>query len=186
MTFQSDLTSSPSAALEHAGMAHAIRRGVALIASGIILSIHPILSAPASADPDQPFRDFYGTWSGTGSAVFSDGKRERLRCTAYYTGADSLLKLAIRCASPSNKIEMRADVSASGSAIKGHWEERTYNAEGDGNGRIIDNKLNMKISGTVEGELVVTTDKTEQLVSVNTTGTALQGVHLKLKRRSSS
>ena len=92
------------------------------------------------------------------------------------------MKLAIRCASPSNKIEMRAALTANSETVTGEWEERTFNAAGIGTGRIADNSLNLKISGGVEGELAVSTDGDDQLVSVKSEGTALTGVNLKLKR----
>lgn len=149
--------------------------------AGIGLALAAGMSA-ARAGPGQQFRDFYGTWRGGGSALFSDGKRERLRCTAYYSGGTGVLKLAIRCASPSNKIEMRAALTANSETVTGEWEERTFNAAGIGTGRIADNSLNLKISGGVEGELAVSTDGDDQLVSVKSEGTALTGVNLKLKR----
>ena len=51
---------------------------------------------------------------------------------AFYTTKDdgAGLGLAIRCASTSNKIELRATLIYSGGKISGKWEERQFNAGG--------------------------------------------------------
>lgn len=139
----------------------------------------------SAAAAKNPFSNFYGTWGGSGSAIFSKGSRESLRCTAYYTGKAPTLKLAIRCASPSNKIELRANLRANGDRVTGSWEERSFNATGDGNGTLKGDELNVTISGGITGQLIVSTGAKDQLVSLKSSGTALDSVNLRLKRRSS-
>lgn len=161
-------------------------RSVALgvVASIIAACLVPLGWTASIADTDNPFANFYGTWGGSGSAIFSQGKRESLRCTAYYTGDKPTLKLAIRCASSSNKIELRANLTADGNRVTGQWEERSYNATGDGSGSLNGNDLKVTISGGVTGQLIVSTGDKDQLVSLKSSGTALDSVNLRLKRRS--
>ena len=41
------------------------------------------------------------------------------------------LTLTIRCQSPSNKIDMKSDISYEGGRLSGHWSERNFGLEGD-------------------------------------------------------
>lgn len=141
-----------------------------------------IAAAPAGAAG--PFDAFYGTWSGSGNAIFTNGARESLMCKGYYSGEKSGLKLALRCASPSNRIDMRASLSGGdGSAITGTWEERTFNAEGSVSGKLNDNRLTAQLAGGISGTLTLSLARDTQLVSIDSHGTTFSGVKLKLKRR---
>src|SRR5690606_25723094 len=97
------------------------------------------LLAP-SAEAASPFKTLQGSWSGTGQIQFEGGQSERLRCNAYYTnsGGGDVLGLAIRCASASNKIEVRGRLNYNGGTVTGTWEERTFNASGTATGRASD------------------------------------------------
>ena len=55
-----------------------------------------------------------GFWIGPGRIEFDAGTSEALLCKAYYTTADQTNRLSIvlRCASPSQKIELRAQLVA--------------------------------------------------------------------------
>ncbi len=146
----------------------------------LVVTLVASLASPASADP---FNDFYGTWSGRGNAIFNGSAREALACKAYYTGKDSDLKLALRCASPSNKIDMRAALKGKGQTVTGTWEERTFNTEGSVAGSVTDKQLKVELSGGITGTLVLSLGADSQLLSLNAEGGTLTGVHLKLKRR---
>jgi len=146
----------------------------------ILLGMLLSLATPASAGP---FNDFYGTWSGRGNAIFNGGAREALACKAYYTGQDSNLKLALRCASPSNKIDMRAALTDTGKVVTGTWEERTFNSQGSISGSVTNTQLKVKLAGGITGTLILSLGPDSQLVSLNTDGGTLSGVHLKLKRK---
>jgi hypothetical protein len=124
-----------------------------------------------------------GSWSGNGQVVVDQGKREQISCRAYYTaksaGAD--LALAIRCASSSYKIEMRATLSQQNGQVTGQWEERTFNAAGAVSGRATDG-LNLAISGAVSGTMSVTSSEASQRIEIKTVGTGLSGVTISLAR----
>ena len=66
------------------------------------------------ADTGNPFDVLLGSWRGGGQMELSEGKTERLKCNAYYTGGGSRLGVAIRCQSEISKIEFRSKLSQSG------------------------------------------------------------------------
>ena len=113
------------------------------------------------------------------------GNSETLRCHAYYTPKPTgvELGLAIRCASASNKIELRAQLQATGTRVSGRWEERTYNASGDVSGSAQAGRLSLLIDGgAFKGSMAVRTNGASQTVSIKTEGIALQGVSIDLSR----
>ena len=133
-----------------------------------------------------PFKKLAGTWSGGGSVRLTDGKKERIKCRAYYTNkATNKLGLAIRCATPSGKIEMRAKLNYNGGSVSGTWEERTYNAEGALSGSASSSNLTMNISGALQGTITISISGSSQRISIATTGGGLANVNISLRRRSS-
>jgi len=147
------------------------------------LVVGGIMAAPAAAEG--PFSGLSGTWRGAAKVQLQSGSSETLKCYAYYTpkatGAE--LGLAIRCASAGNKIELRAQLQATGSKVSGRWEERTYNATGDVTGSVQAGRLTLFIDGgAFKGSMAVRTNGTSQTVSIKTNGIALQGVNIDLSR----
>ncbi len=137
------------------------------------------------AEAASPFAELDGAWSGSGRIRLEDGKSEVLKCKAYYLpksgGAE--LGLALRCASASNKIELRANLASSGSRVSGSWEERTFNASGSVSGHASDNRIDLSIDGGgFNGSMAVTTTGRSQVISVSTNGIALRGVNVNLQR----
>lgn len=117
--------------------------------------------------------------------MLEGGRREDIRCNAYYTPRDggAGIGLAIRCASPDYKIELRSQLVHDGKQVKGSWEERTFNAAGDVTGRASQNQIQLQISGgAVNGSMSVSTSGSNQTVLITTTGSTLQGVSIKLHR----
>jgi hypothetical protein len=147
------------------------------------LLVSALLAAPAAADG--PFSAIGGTWHGTGHILLEGGRKEGIRCNAYYTpkSGGSAIGLAIRCASPDYKIELRSQLKQEGKQITGAWEERTFNAAGDVTGRASSNDIELKISGgAVTGSMSVSTNGSNQTVLISTTGSTLQGVTIRLQR----
>ncbi len=138
-----------------------------------------------SAAANGPFSGLTGTWRGAAEIRLQSGNAETLKCFAYYNpkGAGDELGLAIRCASASNKIELRAQLTAAGGKVSGRWEERTYNAAGDVTGSAHDGRLTLTIDGgAFKGSMSVRTSGTNQTVSIKTEGIALLGVNINLSR----
>ena len=144
-----------------------------------------MLVAGVGAEAASPFADLNGSWSGSGRIRLEDGKSEGLKCKAYYLpkGGGTELGLALRCASASNKIELRANLASTGNRVSGSWEERTFNASGNVTGHASDNRINLSIvGGGFNGSMAVTTTGRSQVISVSTQGIALRGVNVNLER----
>ncbi|HXG79997.1 MAG TPA: hypothetical protein VNJ31_11765, partial [Methyloceanibacter sp.] len=129
-----------------------------------------------------PFDVLLGSWRGSGQIRLTDGRTERLKCNAYYTGGGSQLGMAIRCQSESSNVEIRSKLSQSGSRITGTWEERTFNAAGTASGQASGNKMTLQISGGVSGTMRVSYSGSRQSVAISTQGIALQSVTIDLTR----
>lgn len=142
------------------------------------------LAVPATANP---LNGYVGTWSGSGSVKLDSGKSERINCKAYYTsrsdGPD--LNVAIRCANPSSKIEMRAGLTYSAGTVSGVWEERTYNATGAVSGTASKASIKLAIDGAIRGSMSVTLNQNRQSVTISTagSGSGLSAVSINLRRQ---
>src|SRR5215469_14220638 len=134
------------------------------------------------ADTGNSFDVLLGSWRGGGQMELSEGKTERLKCNAYYTGGGSQLGMAIRCQSESSNVEIRSKLSQSGGRITGTWEERTFNAEGNASGQATNGKITLSISGSVIGSMQVSYSASRQSVSISTQNIALKSVSIDLTR----
>jgi hypothetical protein len=141
-------------------------------------------TAPATAASDNPFLTLAGTWSGSGTARFDNGKTESLRCRGYYTnnGNPHNLGLSIRCANASSKIELRASLVDTNGSITGSWEERTYNQSGTVTGRATANRMTLAISGGINGSMTVAISGGRHSVTVATSGPSFKGVNISMSR----
>lgn len=156
------------------------RAGCTFAVAGMLTSFGGI-----PADADTPFSALNGTWSGSGQIRFSSGDAEALKCKAYYTPKDAgaNLGLALRCASQSNKIELRANLNYDGGKVAGNWEERTFNAAGDVNGQASANKISLSIKGGgFSGSMSVGTTGSKQTVVIQTEGIGMKSVNINLSR----
>lgn len=154
--------------------------GVLMSASlGLVALVQPALA--------NPLNGYVGTWSGSGSVKLDSGESERIDCRAYYTspqdGTD--LNVAIRCANPSNKIEMRAGLIYSSGVVSGTWEERTFNATGAVTGTANNASIKLTINGAITGSMSVSLSDDRQNVSISTagSGSGLSAVKISLKRQ---
>jgi hypothetical protein len=141
-----------------------------------------LLAPVAAADAGTPFDTLLGSWRGSGQIELDQGRRERLKCNAYYTGGGSQLRMAILCQSESSNVQIRSALSESGGRISGTWEERTYNAQGNASGQVSNGKLSLSISGGVTGTMIVTFTSSRQSVAITTQGVALKSVSIDLTR----
>jgi len=100
-----------------------IQRWFAKIAAAAAL----VFIMTAQAHAQSPLAGLSGSWSGSGSIQLANGKRERMRCRAYYTARDggNNLGMAIRCAAPGYKIELRSRLRYSSGRVSGSWNETT-------------------------------------------------------------
>lgn len=144
-----------------------------------------LLFAATAARAASPFEILRGTWSGSGNVQFEGGQSERLRCNAYYTnsGGGDVLGLAIRCASASNRIEIRGRLNYNNGNVSGTWEERTFNASGTATGRASDSRVSLRLAGTIPGTMNVTVSRTRQSVTISSQGSGFRAVRIGLRRR---
>lgn len=151
---------------------------------GLALATILALTTAGHAAADNPFPTLAGTWSGAGTAKLEGGKTESLRCKGYYTNdsGGAALGLSIRCANASAKVELRANLNYSNGIVSGDWEERTYNQSGKVNGKANGDRINLAISGGIEGSLNVSVGGRRHSVSVRTGGSALQGINISMSR----
>jgi len=137
-------------------------------------------ATPSAADA---LAGLSGSWSGAGQFRLQDGRSESLRCSANYLPKRQALGLSLRCASSSNRIELRANLVSRGSRVSGTWEERSYNVSGNVSGIGAGNSLRLGINGGgLAGSMVVTTVGGSQSISVRTDGAALRGINIRLRR----
>ncbi|HEY7552981.1 MAG TPA: hypothetical protein VH913_26105 [Hyphomicrobiaceae bacterium] len=143
-----------------------------------------LLAASGSAQAATAFAGLAGSWSGSGHIRLENGRREAIRCSASYVprSGGTALGLSLRCASPSGRVELRANLHSRGNRVFGSWEERSYNVAGDVSGLATGNNLRLHFGGSLSGAMVVTTSGDAQSISVRTDASALQGVNVSLRR----
>lgn len=143
-----------------------------------------LATLPVDAEAASPFRQLAGTWKGAGQIMLSSGARERLSCRGYYTsrGTGNTLSLAIRCASPSYRIEMRSSLAYNSGRVVGRWEERTFNAAGTVRGVASANRLNLAFGGSISGSMSVALRGSSHSVNISTPGAGFSGIAITLSR----
>jgi hypothetical protein len=143
---------------------------------------------PVSAEPQDVFGPMSGFWIGPGRIEFDAGTSEALLCKAYYTTPHQTdrLSIVLRCASPSQKIELRAQLVAHGPNLTGTWEERTYNVSGTVTGQATDQQISLSIDGGgFTATMQVIQDGGQQSVSITTQGVGFKKVNVSLTRSAS-
>jgi hypothetical protein len=161
-----------------------------MVAKGVAwqLALAIVVAATAfagAARADSPFSALNGSWAGAGQIRLEGGSTESLKCRAYYTSKDDGdgLGLAIRCASASNKIELRANLNYERGKISGNWEERQFNAAGSVTGQASASRFNLAITGGgFSGSMSVSVNGSSQSVSIQTNGIGLKAVNINLSR----
>jgi len=153
---------------------------------GLVIALAALTLTPAevsNARAKNPFDSLLGTWTGSGELVLQGGQWESIKCNAYYTGGGSKLRLAVRCASSSYRVEIRSKLTRAGDKVSGTWEERTYNAAGSVSGRTLGDRLRLSISNSgFSGSMSVSYGGPEQLVRISTAGINLKSVDMTLSR----
>lgn len=152
------------------------------VPSAVALALLVSAALPASAGQFSPIA---GSWTGTGKVHLAGGKSEAIKCNAYYIAkaGGAGLSMAIRCASASNKIDMRANLESSGSGVSGSWEERQFNAAGTVSGSNKDGNLALSITGGgFSGSMTVKLEGKNQDVSISTQGVGFTGVKILLAK----
>ncbi len=147
-----------------------------------ICSLAPFVSAQIAAA--SPLGSLLGSWSGTGRLELRSGKVERIKCNAYNRQDKGELRLAMRCATPAYKVELRSKLRTSGGRLSGVWQERTHNAEGRAKGQFSDGRLDLAIlGGGFTGSMEIAFASEVQVIKIKTLGINLKSLHIDLRKR---
>ena len=157
---------------------------LAVFAPLIVVPAVAVTSHTAFAKPSV-FERIKGTWRGGGRIKLAGGRTRRISCRAYYTvrRTGRGLGLAIRCASSSNRIEIRASLTNNNGRLSGRWEERNFNASGSVSGSAKAGRINMRVSGSLNGSMRISFGRSQQSVQISTSTAELRGVSISLRRR---
>lgn len=138
------------------------------------------VSNAAFAQAATPFSQLAGNWHGGGSVKYNDGSNEHLSCRGTYSqkSGGTELTLTIRCQSPSNKIDMKSNISYEGGRLSGHWSERNFGLEGDVAGSSNASKFSVQISGQLQGSMTVAVNGASHNVSISTAGPGFKSVSI--------
>ncbi len=130
------------------------------------------------------FNSLSGAWRGSGRLNLAGGKSERLSCRAYYNpkSGGSQLGMAVRCASPSYKFELRAQLSLSGNRVSGSWEERNFNVAGSASGTLRPGRMSLVATGSVQAGITVSYSGRSQSVSMRGNIGSFRGISLSFRK----
>lgn len=162
---------------------HIRARRIGVFAIGVLAAT--AFASLGAAAPEAVFASYEGSWAGAGRITLSNGNVESLRCKGYYTPKDhgKNLGLAVRCASASNSLDLRAALSATGDTVSGTWEERTFNAAGEVTGHAKPGRIDLAIAGGgFEGAMEVEMVGSGHRVSISTEGIALKSIDIDFSR----
>ncbi len=152
------------------------------ISAACAIALSALAFSPARVDAASILDSIAGTWAGRGTVTFEGGNSESLSCRAYYATSKSALSLAIRCASPSYKTEIRSKLHLANGSLAGEWEERNFNAAGSASGTLAGNTIALRISGAINGRLTIDQTGPRQAVTISTSGSGLASVTIGFSR----
>ena len=109
------------------------------------------VSASAGFHDASLVADLAGRWSGQGSALYTDGTSEKLRCVATYVpeaGGATQMRQNIRCTGANMELKLGGAWSVHNGAIAGTWTEETYSLAGKLTGRAMATGFDLKATST--------------------------------------
>lgn len=157
--------------------------GSAAAAAGVLL-FGALALTTSSAAPPAAIAALSGSWGGHGRITYTDGSSEGINCSAYYTGSDRELRMAIQCRSDKNPINIRSKLRIDGKRASGEWEERTFNASGSASGSIGPGSISLKVTGGgFSGTMNVNFGGSSHSVTISTQGIAMSRATMEMSRR---
>jgi hypothetical protein len=126
------------------------------------IPVPTMVSARSDFGDRSLIEDLAGRWSGSGSARYTDGSNESLRCVVTYAPQHQAgdMRQNIRCKGVNFELELRGAWSIKAGHIAGTWNETTYSLEGTLTGASVadgfniaatssfaDAKVNVRIDG---------------------------------------
>src|SRR6201995_2618128 len=146
--------------------------GQAIKAAGVGAALMLSVSA-GNAQSAGPFAGFDGAWTGTGTALLSDGSTGHIRCKAEYkVNPNGLsLKQKLDCASDSYKFGLTSDVTSNGDRISGNWAEKSRNIFGNLQGTAGGGQIEVFVEANgFAANLTLRTNGSKQTVQISSEG----------------
>ncbi len=133
-----------------------------------------------------PFSGMSGHWSGGGVISMADGSTERIRCRASYAvpPGGAALNQSLRCASASYRLDISANVLASGGGLSGSWSEASRGVSGTISGRATGGGIQAYVSGAgFTASIAIHTRGNSQSVAIRPqAGTDVSYVSITMRR----
>ena len=159
-------------------------RAALLISAVVIFALS--LSVRSGHAQQGPFAELSGSWVGGGNITLQSGSHESIRCRASYNAQSggNDLKLSLRCASDSYKVDFQGNARNNGGSLSGSWFEATNHVAGQFSGSVRGNRIDARIEGqTFAAFLDVSTHGNRQSVSLRSPGSRVTSVSIALRRR---
>jgi hypothetical protein len=149
----------------------------------IVLLVSALSLGASQSRADSPFDSMRGSWTGGGTVTLSSGAQEHIRCGASYQPSGPSLRLALRCASDSYKVDLTSQITSNGGQLSGTWSEASHQLQGDVTGSATPGNLQASAkSATFEASVNVKTTGGNQSISIRAPGTAISNVAIALRR----
>lgn len=132
-----------------------------------------------------PLDALAGYWSGSGHVSLKGGKTERVKCSVTYKVGENgtHLKQNMRCASADYTINASADLRVQGAQVTGSWEEKTYSATGQVQGKFTDNVFALNIrGGNFTAAMKVDTSECKQNIAITPQGLEVNRITIGLTK----
>ena len=155
------------------------RRAHAAWLTGLILALVVAQSSGAEAS-GPPFAALAGSWAGRGTLITLAGTEEA-RCAASYQPGGDEVKLTLKCATPSYRLDLTSLVRDENGLLSGRWAEQGFGTSGTVTGRAEGDGL--ALATNVMGAQVTVfliTRRGKQSVSIRTTSPFVRGGDLLL------
>ncbi len=163
-------------------MGKAIYRGSGA-AGAMVLFVLGLVAQPALAQQGGGFREFEGSWSGSGSLSHTDGRTERLRCGADYAGRGDVMNLRLRCRSDTTGFDLINSLRNEGGRLSGEWAETTRNVRGPIVGRLGHGSMQGSAQGPgFSAGISIAVRGNRQSVSIRSQGGDIAAVNIALVR----
>jgi hypothetical protein len=154
--------------------------GAARAAALLVLGLG---AEPAAAQHGGGFREFEGSWSGSGSIAHADGRTERLRCGADYVARGDLMSQRLRCRSDSTGFDLVNTLRNEGGRLSGEWSETSRNVRGAVVGRLGQGSMQGSAQGPgFSAGISVTVRGNRQSVAIRAEGGDIAAVNIALVR----
>ena len=131
----------------------------------------------------QPFAALAGSWSGRGTISVLSGV-EHATCDAVYQVGGNAVKLSLKCATESFRLNLASSVVDTDGTLSGTWAEYGFGTSGSVSGRVDGDRIGL--AADVVGArvlIIIATQHGRQTVSLRTSSPFVTGGDLVLLRQ---